>query len=143
MRSSPVAITKPTKLTTWRVGNAYKEVTIQPPQGVKDGQMFRLVLTTHAQGFPHIVNLSGKAVGQRPFPVVSMPIIFKARNGPAGMGKQEQVERIYRISTSSEDQVFLAIQEKTSFDLDKVHLLGLSTIPLLTSNRKFGIVVSD
>ena len=68
-------------------------------------------------------------MGQRPFPVVSMPIMFRARDGPAGIGKQEQVERIYRISTSSEDQVFLAIQEKTSFDLDKVLLLKLSPAP--------------
>lgn len=124
LSSSPVSITKPTKLTTWRIGNAYREVTVPQPQGVKEGQNFRLVLTTHPQGFPHIVNLSGKTVGQRPFPVVSMPIMFGARNKSASpTAKQEQVERIYRISTASDNQVFLAIQEKTSFDLDKVRLL--------------------
>lgn len=116
----PTIITKPTKLTTWRIGNAYREVRIPPPQGVKDGQAYRLVLTSQAQGFPHIVNLGGPSIGSRPFPVISMPIVFSSPNKLQAAGKQEQVERIYRISTGSEQQAFLAIMEKTSFDLDKV-----------------------
>ncbi|KAJ3526936.1 hypothetical protein NM688_g8195 [Phlebia brevispora] len=117
--SSPMQITKPMKLTTWRTGNAYREVSIPPPQGVRNGQMYRLVLTTHAQGFPHIVNLGGQAIGERPFPVISMPVLFSSRSKPTKTGKQEQVERIYRISTSPNEQAFLSIKEKTSFDLDK------------------------
>lgn len=119
--TSPMPISKPAKLTTWRIGNAYRAVTVPPPPAIKDGQAFRLVLTTHAQGYPHIVNLGGLTIGERPFPVVSMPIVFSSRSHPrTAAGKQEQVERVYRISTGVEDQVFLAIQEKTSFDLDKV-----------------------
>lgn len=114
----PLQISKPTKLTTWRAANAYREVTVSPPQGVKDGQAYRLVLTAHTQGYPHIVNLSGSVIGERPFPVLSMPITFC--RGQASAAKQEQVERVYRISVKSTEQAFLAIKEKTSFDLDKV-----------------------
>lgn len=117
--SKPLQITKLAKLTTWRSGNAYKEVVVPAPQGARDGHAYRLVLTAHAQGIPHVINLAGHVMGGRPFPVVSMPIAF-SRNKPTGSGKQEQVERIYRVSINLEEQAFISVREKTSFDLDKV-----------------------
>ena len=131
--------TRPIKLTTWRVTNAYREVNVPPPQGVKDGQAYRLILTAHEQGYPHIVNLSSGTIGERPFPVLSMPMTFY--RGKVSAAKQDKVERVYRISMKPEEQRFLTIKEKTSFDLDKVwdpFLLAFSN----SSSRKYGTVVS-
>lgn len=118
----PINIPRPAKLTTWREANAYREVSVPPPQGVREDQMYRLVLTTHSQGYPYIVNLASATMGDRSFPVLSMPVTFSSRR--AGMGpsptKQERVERIYRLCTGVGEQAFLSIQEQTSFDLDKV-----------------------
>lgn len=116
----PIAIPRPAKLTTWREANAYKEVSVPPPQGVRDGRAYRLVLTAHSQGYPYIVNLASATTGDRPFPVLSMPITFSSRRAAAGPAKQERVERIYRVCADGEGQAFLSIQEQTSFDLDKV-----------------------
>ena len=143
--SAPLQISsKPAKLTTWRSGHAYKEVLVPPPHGARDGQAYRLVLTAHAQGAPHIVNLAGHGVGGRPFPVMSMPIVFGRGKPPAGAGKQEQVERIYRVAVAGEQQAFMSIREKTSFDLDKVRLELAARVRSLISeyNRKYGTVGS-
>lgn len=117
--SSFPAISKPRKLTTWRQGSAYKELQVPLPPGLRDGQSYRLVLTVHDQGFPHVINLAGPSCGARPFPVLSMPILFSSR-ARADAGKQERIERIYRVPTAPEGQVFLKVTEQTSFDLDKV-----------------------
>ncbi|CCM04185.1 uncharacterized protein FIBRA_06347 [Fibroporia radiculosa] len=119
-------ITKPQKLTIWRQGSAYKEIPVPLPSGIREGQLCRLVLTAHPQGFPHVINLESLKLGERPLPVMSMPILFSARSlhpkgktGAPTAGKQEQVERIYRIPTGPQQQVFISVKEQTSFDLDK------------------------
>ncbi|KAI0083752.1 putative methyltransferase-domain-containing protein [Irpex rosettiformis] len=114
--SQPRQISRPVKLTTWRENNAYRELTVLPPQGVKEGQRYRLVLLAQPQGMPHVINFA--AGGSTPYPVMSMPILFSSRSRPTG-SKQEQVERIYRLPTSLQSQAFLHITEQTSFDLDK------------------------
>lgn len=114
----PISIPKPVKLTTWREANAYREVSVPSPQGGRDGQTYRLVLTAHNQGYPYIVNLASAATGERPLPVLSMPITFSSRRGP-GPAKQERVERVYRLCTDTGEQMFLSVKEQTSFDLDK------------------------
>ena len=116
----PITIPRPTKLTTWREGNAYREVSVPPPQGVREGQMYRLILTAHGQGYPYIVNLASAAAGDRPLPVLSMPITFSSKRAAGSATKQERVERVYRICTHNGEQAFLTIKEQTSFDLDKV-----------------------
>lgn len=117
-------ITKPQKLTTWKEGIAYKELMLSPPAPIPEGQLSCLVLITHAQGYPHVINLGSPDVGQRPHPVISMPILFTHRSsevrGTAHAGKQEHIERIYRIPLHATEQVFMRIKEQTSFDLDKV-----------------------
>ena len=117
--SSFPSITKPRKLTTWRQESAYKEMTVPLPPGIQDGQKYSLVLTAHDQGFPHVINLAGLSCGARPFPVISMPIIFASRHKHS-LGKQEQIRRIYRVPVAPSSQVFLRVTEQTSFDLDKV-----------------------
>jgi protein N-lysine methyltransferase METTL21D len=116
----PIAIPRPVKLTTWREGSAYKEVSVPPPVSAREGQQYRLILTTHAQGCPYIVNLASTTTGDRPFPVLSMPITFSSGRPAKGPTKQERVERIYRLCTGSGDQAFMSVKEQTSFDLDKV-----------------------
>lgn len=112
------SITKPQKLTVWRQSSAYKEIPVSLPPGVRDGQSYRLVLTAHAVGHPHVINLASPSVGERAFPVLSVPILFSSR-GKSG-GKQEQIERVFRIGISAQEQVFMMLREQTSFDLDKV-----------------------
>ncbi|KZT66140.1 hypothetical protein DAEQUDRAFT_696103 [Daedalea quercina L-15889] len=116
-------ITKPQKLTTWRHSNAYKELLVPVPSGIKEGQSCYLALTAHAQGYPHIINLGSADVGQCPFPVMSVPILFSSnfpkRKAAVPTNKQENVERIYRIPLTATDQVFMRVKEQTSFDLDK------------------------
>jgi protein N-lysine methyltransferase METTL21D len=115
--SQPRQITRPTKLTTWRDNDAYRELTVPPPHGIKDGQYSRLVLLSQQQGMPHAINFG--ADGSAPFPVMSMPILFSSR-GRSTTSKQERVERIYLLPTAQGSRAFLSIVEQTSFDLDKV-----------------------
>ncbi|KAI0640729.1 putative methyltransferase-domain-containing protein [Trametes meyenii] len=114
------SITASQKLTTWRQSSAYKEISVPLPQGLRDGQAYRLVLTAHGQGRPHIINLAASDIGARPHPVLSMPILFspRARAGNTAE-KQEQIERVYRIPLQSGENGFLTVREQTSFDLDK------------------------
>ncbi|KAH9857281.1 putative methyltransferase-domain-containing protein [Lenzites betulinus] len=114
------SITAPQKLTVWRQSGAYKEMRVPLPPGLRDGQSYRLVLTAHGQGRPHIINLAGTDLGTRPFPVMSMPILFSSRGrGGAAVEKQEQIERVYRIPLPEGENGFLTVREQTSFDLDK------------------------
>ncbi|KZT07420.1 uncharacterized protein LAESUDRAFT_742889 [Laetiporus sulphureus 93-53] len=118
-------ITKPQKLTIWRESNAYKEIPVPLPPGVREGRLCRLILTAHARGDPHVVDLASLSLGERPFPVLSMPIHFSSRSykgkpGAGSTGKQEQIERLYRIPLGGGDgQAFITVTEQTSFDLDK------------------------
>ena len=143
------ATTKPQKLTTWKHGSAYKELLVPPPPRVVEGQSFCLVLTTHAQGYPHVINLGSPDVGKRPHPVMSMPIVFSSKSAklkgksPAHAVKQEHVERVYRIAIDATEQVFMRIKEQTSFDLDKVCLARRVLFDADHSGkRKYGTVGS-
>jgi len=128
---APIA-TKPAKLTTWRPSSAYKEIPVPVPQNVRDGQRWRLVLTTYAQAYgmsnPESIDLRVSSVGEVPFPVRSSPVLFSAR-GAKGVGKQEMIERSYLLplGDESEEQTegkekfsVVRFTEKTSYDLDKV-----------------------
>ena len=125
------AISAPQKLTVWRQSSAYKEIPVPLPQGLREGQSYRLVLTAHGQGRPHIINLAASDLGTRPFPVLSMPVLFSSR-GRAG--KQEQIERVYRIPLQAGTNGFLTVREQTSFDLDKVRLYGSIIIERATNS---------
>lgn len=121
--------TKPIKLTTWRLANAYKEITVHSPPGIRDGQSWRLILCSEPQRIS--INLEDETgIGKAPFPVISMPIEF-TRNANKNRGKQERIERHYRftlpnpeapqtVDGSSGVNATLRITEQTSFDLDKV-----------------------
>jgi hypothetical protein len=115
-------VSKPLKLTTWRPESAYKEINVPLPQGVRVGQSWRLILTAQ-QGVqhPHTIDLSGAAMGTIPFPVISMPILFVNQNKESVRGKQEQIQRVYRVPVSDGEVAYLTVQEQTSFDLDKVN----------------------
>ncbi|KAI9067953.1 hypothetical protein FKP32DRAFT_1643182 [Trametes sanguinea] len=114
------SITTPQKLTVWRQSSAYKEIPVPLPQGLRDGQSYRLVLTAHGQGKPHIINLAAHDLGARPFPVLSMPVLFSSRGRAAHAGeKQEQIERVYRVPLQAGENGFLTVREQTSYDLDK------------------------
>ena len=105
-----------TKLMTWKNANAYKEITVPLPYGVREGQQWRLVLSavpsSSSSGVPasakipssHIY-LDEEAIGKwNPLPVYSMPVTFTGNaRAVKGAPKQEQIERMYefRILTSS------------------------------------------
>ncbi|KAJ4470116.1 putative methyltransferase-domain-containing protein [Lentinula aciculospora] len=116
--------TKPVKLTTWRQANAYKEITVPSPPGIRDGQSWRLILSSEPQRYS--INLEevygAESFGQAPFPVISMPIQFK-KNANQNRGKQEKIERHYDFTVQNIGQsrvdLALRITEQTSFDLDK------------------------
>ncbi|KAF7430688.1 hypothetical protein PC9H_006399 [Pleurotus ostreatus] len=124
---------KPTKLTTWRPANLYKEIKIPPPPGVQDGSTWCLAITVNGQHRGHssamidLWHASGpdrETLGKTPFPVVSMPILFSARGGRTGLTKHEKIERIYRFSSPGRSidatpPRTVRIVEQTSFDLDK------------------------
>lgn len=71
-------------------------------------------------------------VGQKPFPVMSMPIKFASRVSKKG-AKQEQIERVYQVYSGNLEtgrpDLSLRFVEQTSFDLDKVsHLCVMNWI---------------
>ena len=116
-------ITKATKLTSWRPSNAYKEISVPLPPGPRTGQSWRLKLSARNQGGTDI-DLADPALGELPFSVTSAPILFGS-GGTKRSGKQEQIERTYRLRGAgrAESIVSLNITEQTSFDLDKVSKL--------------------
>ncbi|KAJ3827245.1 putative methyltransferase-domain-containing protein [Lentinula raphanica] len=115
--------TKSARLTTWRQTNAYKEIAVPLPPGVRDGQSWRLSLSPEPLHTP-IDFKFGSRLGELPFPVMSMPITF-TKNAGNESKKQESIERHYRLTfardvqRSSEADHTLKIIEQTSFDLDK------------------------
>jgi hypothetical protein len=113
---------KPKKLTTWRQSNAYKEIPVPLPPGVRGGQSWRLILSakSHVEGVSRFstIDLFDRALGTLPFPVISMPILFGLKDAKRH-GKQEKIERVYRLQ-ADEVGPLLRIVEQTSFDLDKV-----------------------
>ncbi|PPQ63386.1 hypothetical protein CVT24_005651 [Panaeolus cyanescens] len=124
--------TKPVKLTTYRSATAYKEIPVQIPAGIRDGQRARLTLMGNAQAAgrtrPDCIDLSEEDIGKVPFPVSSTHIVFGGK-GAKGAPKQERIERTYLIpwtlpgnDAASESKRVLAplkLVESTSFDLDK------------------------
>jgi|ERR1700722_3152448 len=110
---------KPSKLTTWRTGSTYKEISVPLPPSIRHGQSWSLVLTTQTTSGPHCVNLNGDTIGTTPFPVISMPILF-TRNTEFPLEKQSQIQRLYCIPTFDGEFACLKVREHTSFDLDKV-----------------------
>lgn len=134
--ASAVQATALVKLTTWREANAYKEVHVAPPQMVKEGQRWRLVLCTTARpDASTAIDLAQEPFGGRPFPVISMPILFSSRGGSgknSSAVKQEQIERLFRFPLGL-SSALLSVQEQLSFDLDKVcALVFLVVIRILT-----------
>jgi protein N-lysine methyltransferase METTL21D len=118
LSSPPNSMTKMSKLTSWKQHvSAYKEIAVPLPPGARIGQSWRLVLTAKPTSLRGISIDEYSTIGQDPFPIISMPIEIVQRSSKA-MGKQELVERIYRMSQDPDK--FLTIREKTSFDLDKV-----------------------
>ena len=129
------SITQPQKLTVWRSSN-FKEFSVPLPPRARDGQSYRLVLTTRQHARSHIINLAAREVGEKPFPVMSMPIVLSSRaRAGAHTEKQQSIERVYRVPLLSEKDGFLIIREQTSFDLDKVlsQLRALLLSPQLIS----------
>ena len=129
-------VTKPVKFTTLRPASAYKALDIPVPNGVREGQHWRLVLTgtPPAQGdntgVAAGIALGGRDIGRAPFPVMSMPIAFIGR-GSKGAAKQEMIERTFLVPcrADGEDQgvkalATLSFRESTSFDLHKVRSGG-------------------
>lgn len=122
--SSSSGSTKPAKLTTWRgQASAYKEISVPLPPNIHHGASWSLTLQCPSL-HPFIDLASGPNFGLLPFPVTSLPVLFsKNKSGP---GKQEKIERSYRISCGDPDgaESFMKITEQTSFDLDKIENLG-------------------
>ena len=159
--------TKPLKLTTWRPSNAYKEIPVPLPPGVRQGQNWRLIITgsvqSHGRSRPDTIDLSSEEIGKLvPFPVMSMPVLFSTTGTKVVSSKQEKIERIYSVRLSgstgmrgidSEDGgvAFLRFTEQTSFDLDKVsdkqRFIFLENeeflMPRKVLFRKYGIAVLD
>lgn len=104
--------TRPTKLTTWTVASAYKEITIGLPPGVRDGQAWTLILTSAAAARPRITL---QDAGRTPLAVLSMPVDFTSRASAVHV-KQERIRRVLSLGTTGD----IVITEQTSFDLDKV-----------------------
>lgn len=110
---------QPAKLTTWHgQSSAYKEITVPLPPKVINGTSWVLGLTSDPVSNPYIDLASGSSLGSTPFPVASLPVLFS--NNRPNVGKQEKIERIYRIPLLSDQEKILQIVEQTSFDLDKV-----------------------
>lgn len=106
------------KLMTWRNANAYREIPVPVPQGVREGQQWRLVLAavpvggnagtagpaTGAPGGSLIpsnarIHLDEEKIGRwLPFGVSSMPVTFTYAS--KGAPKQEEIERTYEFKTA-------------------------------------------
>ena len=110
------SITLPQKLTVWRSNN-FKEFSVPLPPRAREGEAYRLVLTTRQHARAHVMNLAALDLGERPFPVMSMPILVSVRGRAE---KQQEIERVYRVPLLPGKDGFLTIREQTSFDLDKV-----------------------
>ncbi|KAG1878600.1 putative methyltransferase-domain-containing protein [Suillus tomentosus] len=114
---SPV-ITKPVKLTSWRASTMYKEIPVPPPRNVRNGEYWRLILSSGTSRKDQVLSLNDESLGRQPFPVLSDPIFFSAR--PNKAVKQERIQRSYALTATNRDNpVIFHIIEQTSFDLDK------------------------
>ncbi|KDQ21159.1 hypothetical protein BOTBODRAFT_99581 [Botryobasidium botryosum FD-172 SS1] len=127
------------KLTTWRSSTLYKPVDVPLPRNVKLGQQWRLALCAPFDGHHKkhelpLIDLAATDFGNRPFPVLSLPISFisgshvgrapggkktKASSALTKSEKQEEIERCFFVSSTGEVNTVVTIKEQTSFDLDK------------------------
>lgn len=55
--------TRPQKLTQWRHGNAYKQITVPPPPNARHGQSYQLILTVDDSKPPVIALAETRAGG--------------------------------------------------------------------------------
>jgi protein N-lysine methyltransferase METTL21D len=136
---SPTAATTPAKLTTWRESNPYKEIPVPLPPLPRTGS-WQLVLS--ADSHP-VVDLDSPTLGQTPFPIASMPIVFSSSKQT--QGKQEQIERTYSLrATPDSEAVSFVLKEQTSFDLDKAStsLLYAYSCANVSPPRKSGTAAS-
>ncbi|KAI6126039.1 putative methyltransferase-domain-containing protein [Pisolithus croceorrhizus] len=118
-QTTPV-ITRPAKLTSWRTTHAYKEISVPRPQSLRDGQSWQLILSVGATRKDQVIPLCSDDIGDSPFAVMSMPILFT--NRPRKAVKQEEIVRSYLLRAPTQDAsppVVFNICEQTSFDLDK------------------------
>jgi hypothetical protein len=134
---APAFATKAVKLTTWRLATAYKEIPLPVPPGVREGQRWRLMLMVQqpaiGQAHPESIDLGSTNIGQLPFPVISMPVLFVGK-GSKSSSKQEMIQRNYLVPYRGIEEggevvrkvAALKFSEKTSFDLDKVRDIGSS-----------------
>ena len=139
-------ITKPTKLTSWRSTNAYKEIAVPRPQNLRDGQSWQLILSAGTSRKDQLIPLYDKDIGHTPFPVTSMPVLFTSR--PRKAAKQEQIVRSYllRAPTQEAPAETFSVREQTSFDLDKVRCISSCNCGAtadFAQLRKCGIAASD
>ncbi|KAF8587885.1 hypothetical protein K439DRAFT_1336887 [Ramaria rubella] len=120
---SSSANTTAQKLTTWRISSMYKNIPIPLPSNAKPSQEWRLSLSCVNSSMSFAIDLGARNFGQRPFPVVSIPIRIEGKEGKTKTsGKQEQIERLYSIPPSldsGKQSTVLCIREQTTFELDK------------------------
>ncbi|KLO17915.1 hypothetical protein SCHPADRAFT_900110 [Schizopora paradoxa] len=127
---------QPTKLTTWREANAYKEVSVPPPKGIQHGQSWQILLCSNppeSNSIPSNLTVDFSApvsgFGKGPLPVLSLPILFSSKpSRKQDSDRQKNVERLMKfpsnlsVSSDSAENVKigpLRILEHLSFDLDK------------------------
>lgn len=96
----------------------YKEIPVPPPRNVRNGEYWRLILSSGTSRKDQVLSLNDESLGRQPFPVLSDPIFFSAR--PNKAVKQERIQRSYALTAINRDNpVIFNIIEQTSFDLDK------------------------
>lgn len=104
------------KLMTWRNANTYREIPVPVPQGVREGQQWRLALSavpvggngsasSSASSGGGLIPLNGRIhldeekFGRRlPLGVSSMPVTFTYAS--RGAPKQEEIERTYEFKVA-------------------------------------------
>jgi hypothetical protein len=120
--------TKLSKLTTWKQSTAYKEIPAPMPPAAREGQSWRMVITSQGGGpGSHRIPLNDRSCGSVPFPVFSMPILFSAKGKKENFSeKQDCIMRHLNVSSGDASNVspVILIKEQTSFDLDKVFKTG-------------------
>lgn len=115
---SSSVITKPAKLTSWRASTMYKEIPVPSPRNARDGEYWRLILSSGTSRKDQVLPLSDGNLGHLPFPVFSDPIFFSTRQSKAV--KQERIQRSYTLTVTNGDHpTIFHIIEQTSFDLEK------------------------
>ncbi|EJD37637.1 hypothetical protein AURDEDRAFT_146987 [Auricularia subglabra TFB-10046 SS5] len=117
--SSSGSATSPAKLTRWRAGNAYKPLSVPLPGNTRPGDAWRLLMWAGEAKAPSATVLDEPSdLGTIPLPVMSMPVAIVNKKGAALEKKQEEIERVFRISIGPAT-ASIRVRECMSFDLDK------------------------